>query len=441
MAFGFMHGDGWFDILPSEQLPRAVKTSSPGSHDHASEWQDTFTVEVNMGSGGRSESKGMRERLAKAAIIVAMLLLTMVVVEQGGQAQNINIQVLYQFAGTPDGGQVYGPLAGDRAGNLYGTTSQGGFYGKGSVWKLDASGKETVLYSFNGPDSSIGYTGLVRDAENNFYGMTLGGGTYDKGTVFKIDAVGNFQSLYSFSGPDGAYPYAPNVIRDAAGNIYGTTANGGVYDLGTVFKLDTAGQETVLHSFSGSDGSTPTAGLIQDAKGNLYGATIGGGAFGGGTVFKMDSSGNETILHSFAGSDGAAPTTSLIADAKGNFYGTTEGGGAFGNGTVYKLDPSGALTVLHSYDAAADGVEPFGRLVHDNYGNLWGTTETQGPLGLGAIYRLDTKGNFTVYGFPDPSIGANPFAGMIRDSQGNLYGGTTGGGSGVGWGTVYKIIP
>jgi uncharacterized repeat protein (TIGR03803 family) len=382
-----------------------------------------------------------RQPLANLAMSLGMLLLTTVAVERNVQAQNIDIQVLYQFAGTPDGGQVYGPLAGDRAGNLYGTTSQGGLYGKGSVWKLDASGKETVLYSFNGPDSSIGYTGLVRDAQNNLYGMTLGGGTYGKGTVFEVDASGTYQLLYSFSGPDGASPYAPNVIRDPAGNIYGTTANGGTSDMGVVFKLDPAGNETVLHSFSGPDGSLPTAGLIQDANGNLYGATIGGGAFGGGTVFKIDPSGNETILHSFSGSDGAGPTTSLIADAKGNFYGTTEGGGAFGYGTVYKLDPTGTHTVLHSYVATADGVEPFGRLVHDNYGNLWGTTETQGPLGFGAIYKLDMQGNITVYGFPDPSIGAYPFAGMIRDSQGNLYGGTTGGGAGVGWGTVYKIIP
>ena len=387
------------------------------------------------------KNPGRRQPLGKLAMLLGMLLLATVAVQQKVQAQNIDIQVLYQFAGTPDGGQVYGPLAGDSAGNLYGTTSQGGLYGKGSVWKLDASGKETVLYSFNGPDSSIGYTGLVRDAQNNLYGMTLGGGTYGKGTVFKIDAGGNYQLLYSFSGPDGASPYAPNVIRDAAGNIYGTTASGGTSDMGVVFKLDPAGNETVLHSFSGPDGSLPTAGLIHDADGNLYGTTIGGGAFGGGMVFKLDSSGNQTILNSFSGSDGSGPTTSLIADARGNFYGTTEGGGAFGYGTVYQLDPAGTLTVLHSYDPNADGVEPFGRLVHDNYGNLWGTTETQGPLGWGAIYRLDRKGNITVYGFPDPTIGAYPFAGMIRDSQGNLYGGTTGGGAGVGWGTVYKIIP
>jgi uncharacterized repeat protein (TIGR03803 family) len=395
-----------------------------------------------MGRAGKSEAKGMSQPLAKVATIGAMLLLTMVVTGPSVHAQNLQIQVLYQFGGTPDGGQVYGPLAGDTAGNLYGTTSQGGFYGKGSVWKLDASGKETVLYSFNGPDSSIGYTGLVRDAHNNLYGMTAGGGTYGKGTVFKVDASGNYQLLYSFSGADGANPSAPNVVRDSAGNIYSTTVGGGDFGLGVVFRLDPSGNETVLHSFSGPDGSIPTAGVIQDASGNLYGATIGGGAFGGGVIFKMDGTGKETVLYSFGGSEGlAAPTTTLTPDSNGNFYGTTGGGGAFGNGAVYKLDATGTLTVLHSFDEAADGIEPFGRLARDNYGNLWGTLETEGPFLNGAIYRLDTAGKFKVYGFPDPSIGAIPFAGMIRDDQGNLYGGTTGGGAGVGWGTVYKIIP
>ena len=390
---------------------------------------------------GRAKETGWRNKLqllAGPALLFAMVLFVTVGIPQDAEAQ-INIQVLYTFTGGADGSQVYGPLAGDRAGNLYGTTSQGGAYGKGTVWKLDTSGNETVLHSFNGTDGSMGYTGLVRDPQDNLYGMALGGGAYNRGTVFKIDTSGNFQLLYSFSGPDGGDPYAPNVIRDAAGNIYSTTASGGESGLGVVFKLDPAGNETVLHSFSGPDGSTPTAGLIQDADGNLYGATIGGGDFGGGVIFKMDTSGNETILHSFSGSDGSGPTTSLTGDAEGNLYGTTEGGGAFGNGTVYELDTTGTLTVLHSYNAAADGVEPFGRLAHDNKGNLWGTTETEGPFNFGAIYKLDKKGNFLVYGFPDVSIGANPFAGMIRDDQGNLYGGTTGGGAGRG--TVYKIVP
>jgi uncharacterized repeat protein (TIGR03803 family) len=368
-------------------------------------------------------------------VALSVLLLSAVAFTQSLQAQNI--QVLYEFADTPDGAQVYGPLAGDRAGNLYGTTSQGGVYNMGTVFKLDATGHETVLHSFNGVDGVAGYTGLVRDAENNFYGMTIGGGAYNLGTVFKIDAAGKFQLLHSFSGPDGATPYAPNVIRDAAGNIYSMTSAGGAYGLGTVFKLDTAGQETVLHSFSGPpDGSEPTAGLIQDANGNLYGTTTDGGAFDLGAVFKLDPSGNETVLYSFSAIDGEHPTTSLMADSNGNFYGTTVSGGAFGNGILYKLDTAGTLTVLHSFDPDADGTEPFGRLVRDNSGNFWGTTETEGPWGVGTIYKLDVTGKFSVY---DPAGGANPFAGMIRDAQGNLYAGTAGGGKGVG--VVFKLTP
>src|SRR4051812_20341748 len=129
-----------------------------------------------MTYAGRNKGRGMRQQLANGATLSAMLMLITIAAPRIVQAQNIDIQVLYQFTGGADGNQVYGPLAGDKAGNLYGTTSQGGAYGKGTVWNLDPSGKETVLYSFNG--TWLGYTGLVRDAENNLYGMTLSGGTY-----------------------------------------------------------------------------------------------------------------------------------------------------------------------------------------------------------------------------------------------------------------------
>ncbi|HEY7099556.1 MAG TPA: choice-of-anchor tandem repeat GloVer-containing protein [Terriglobales bacterium] len=369
--------------------------------------------------------------------LLSTLLLSTLVLIQSAQAQTIS--VLYTFQGTPDGAQVYGNLAGDRAGNSYGVTTQGGAFDKGTIFKIDSAGTETILHNFNGDDGSPGYSGLTRDAENNLYGVTLGGGAFGLGTVFKIDSVGNFQTLHSFSGApdDGSTPYSPIVIRDSAGNLYGTTTNGGTNDLGTVFKLDPAGNLTVLHSFSGTDGSLPTSGLIQDSQGNLYGTAEDGGAFDRGTVFKIDADGNITILHSFTDSEGAGPTTGLTSDAQGNFYGTTVGGGTFGNGTVYKLDPAGTLTVMHSFNASTEGIEPFGRLAQDNAGNLWGTTETEGPLSHGALYKLDMSGHITVYGFPDPAMGAFPFGGMIRDDQGNLYGGTTGGGIGVG--TVYKI--
>jgi uncharacterized repeat protein (TIGR03803 family) len=150
---------------------------------------------------------------------------------------------------------------------------------------------------------------------------------------------GKLTVLHTFAGgKDGAIPYA-GVVRDRAGNLYGTTNQGGGSGLGTVFKLDKNGKETVLHRFSGlPDGALPGAGLILDAAGNLYGTTAAGGS-GAGTVFKLDSKGNETVLYHFPrGVDGSIPQAGLIRDAAGNLYGTTTNGGA-GHGVVFKLAP------------------------------------------------------------------------------------------------------
>ena len=153
-------------------------------------------------------------------------------------------------------------------------------------------------------------------------------------SVFKVDASGMETILYLFTGDsDGQFPMA-GLIRDAEGNLYSTTNTGGAYGYGTVFKLDPNGAETVLHSFSTSDGGNPVAGVIRDEAGNLYGTT-----YQGGLVYKLDPSGNETILHYFLGPDGSGPWSGVIRDQAGNLYGTTVEGGAYGYGVVYKITP------------------------------------------------------------------------------------------------------
>jgi uncharacterized repeat protein (TIGR03803 family) len=253
----------------------------------------------------------------------------------------------------------------------------------------------TVLHRFtSSPDGAYPYAGLVRDAAGNLYGTTYEGGSSDLrdgvsgyGTVFKLDTSGTETVLHRFtSSPDGAYPYA-GLVRDAAGNLYGTTSEGGSSDYGTVFKLDTSGNETVLHNFTGGDGSYPYAGLVRDATGNLYGTTLYGGASGVGTVFKLDTSGNETVLHNFTGGDGAYPYAGLVRDATGNLYGTTFRGGSSDYGTVFKLDTSGTETVLHSFTGYSDGSNPRGGLVMDAAGNLYGTTEMIGEA-FGTVFKL-----------------------------------------------------
>jgi uncharacterized repeat protein (TIGR03803 family) len=361
-------------------------------------------------------------------------------------AQAQSFTVLYAFTGGMDGANPLAGLIQDAQGNFYGTTQAGGGSncsdGCGTVFKLDTTGKQTVLYTFNGrPDGRNPSASLIRDAAGNFYGTAFSGGASKLGTVFKLDASGKQTVLHSFIGRDGANP-AAGLIRDTQGNLYGTTQGGGAFHSGTVFKLKSStGHVTVLHTFTGGvDGRRPAAGLMRDAAGNLYGTTIFGGASNAGTVFKLDVDGNETVLHSFGGTDGESPYAGLIGDAAGNLYGTTLYGGA-SFGTVFKLDAGGNETVLHTFTGAPDGASPSAGLISDATGNLYGTTGLGGLYGWGTVFKLDPAGNETVlHSFTSGEDGAVPWGGLIRDAQGGLYGTTYYGGA-YGAGTVFKITP
>ncbi len=253
--------------------------------------------------------------------------------------------VLYQFTGTAgDGANPWQGVVRAAAGNLYGTTAEGGDYGGGTLFKINSSGHETILHSFNDDsyydDGSFpAYGSLLRDAQGNLYGTTYGGGQGSLGTVYKIDSSGTESILYSFGGSNGMLPYG-TLVRDTAGNLYGTTHQGGAFGDGIVFKLDTNNAETILHSFGGSgDGVAPSAGLVADRLGNLYGATEYRRSSYFGTVFKLDSSGKETILHTFSVKDGSEPEMGVVRDSKGNLYGTTLYGGTYGGGVVFKVTP------------------------------------------------------------------------------------------------------
>ena len=252
----------------------------------------------------------------------------------------------------------------------------------------------TTLYSFAGSDGATPHAGLIADPAGNLYGTTWGGGASGQGTVFQLDPSGNLTVLYSFAGGDGSRP-GGGLIADSSGNLYGTTINGGAQDAGTVFQLTPSGALNLLYSFTGgSDGALPFAGLIADAAGNLYGTTIDGGAGGQGTVFQLDPSGTLTVLYS---SNEGSPWAGLIADAAGNLYGTTEGGD--GPGTVFQLTPSGTLTVLHSFTGGSDGGRPVADLLADAAGNLYGTTALGGantscPGGCGTVFELTAPPSF-----------------------------------------------
>jgi uncharacterized repeat protein (TIGR03803 family) len=272
--------------------------------------------------------------------------------------------VLYSFAGGLDGNGPTGGLIQDASGNFYGTTAAGGGTGCGNgngcgtVFKLDATGKETVLYSFTGfPDAQYPNSGVIQDANGNFYGTTSYGGIFNKGAVFKLDTTGKETVLRSFKArSDGKSP--DRLIQDANGNLYGTALLGGSAKCGgtgcgVVFRLDLTGKETVLHRFTGGlDGNLPYSGVIRDSEGNLYGTTYSGGdrscgqGHGCGVVFKLSTAGKLTVLHNMKGGVGGKNARAgVIRDAQGNLFGTTEFGGdtscgaGQACGVVFKLTP------------------------------------------------------------------------------------------------------
>jgi uncharacterized repeat protein (TIGR03803 family) len=361
-------------------------------------------------------------------------------------------KTLYNFGGA-DGSLPYGllTLVGS---NLYGTSLYGGAFGNGTVFEVNANGREKVLYSFTGGSDGSLAAGVISDKNGNLYGTTVWGGVERAGAVFKIDKSGNETVLHSFTGfpTDGENPEA-GPVRDQAGSLYGTTLNAGGFGFGSVFKVDASGTETLLYSFTGgSDGAYPYGGLIIDDAGNLYGCTAYGGPYGTGTngngvVFKIDSAGNESVLYSFAGgTDGAHPWAGVIRDHAGNLFGTTHDGGSSTNcpancGTVFKLDPKGTESILHNFTGyPGDGSGPVGNLVADPAGNLYGTTPDGGVATYvaGIVYKLSQQGKETVLHSFTGAEGAAPQWGMIRDSASDLYGVTPFGGT-TGNGVVFEI--
>ena len=291
---------------------------------------------------------------------------------------------------------------------------------------------ETLFYSFApSPDGASPMAPLIIDAKGNFYGTTLNGGANSYGTVFKITSAGVETVLHNFpaDSTDGALPEAGLVI-DSNGNLYGTTSSGGAHGVGIVFKIDTSGTETVLYNFAGGhDGGIPYGNLVLDSSGNLYGTTRSGGAYYGGTAFELSTSGVETILHSFGhGSDGKFPYAGLVRDSNGNLYGTTANGGTAGLGTVFEITASGTESILHSFtgNSGNDGAYPHATLVRDSSGNLYGTTIGGSP-GAPIAFEISPSGKETVlYVFP---TGDDAYGGLALGSNGNLYGTTRNGGT------------
>jgi uncharacterized repeat protein (TIGR03803 family) len=368
----------------------------------------------------------------------------------------------------PAGGLVF-----DGNGTLYGTTTAGGKNSCGAVFALSPTENglwtESTLHSFAcGPeDGKAPQSVLLFDQAGNLYGTTANGGSNDCGIVFELapSSGGGWTEsvLYDFGSGDkghthGCHPYS-SLIFDAAGNLYGTTNSGGGgitqgtcdHGCGVVFQLSAAKgggwSESVLHVFHGrnNDGENPFAGVIMDSAGSLYGTTFAGGTVFGGSIFRVTPDGGhwkESVLYSFRGGhDGANPYAGLIFDPAGALYGTTVNGGSSHVGTVFQLAPSAGgrwkESVLHSFALGGkDGFYPCGGLILDAAGNLYGTTEFGGALkrgrkGTGTVYQVTPKSDGTwreqiLFAFSAREranqMQRNPFAGLVSDSNGNLFG-------------------
>ena len=393
------------------------------------------------------------------------------IASQPAQAQTFT--VLHAFSGS-DGDLPFAGLTMDRAGNLYGTTYQGGAAGFGNVFMLsheDSGWVLSNLYSFQGgSDGEHPQARVVFGPDGTLYGTTTNGGN-GYGTVFNLRPPATIcrsiqcpwteTVIYRFSGgTDGGYPQFGDLTFDAAGNIYGTTAYGGDLSCnssdggcGVVFKLSRSGggwTERVLYAFPGSpeSGGEPFSGVTFDSAGDLFGTTY----LPTSTVYELTTSGSgwtQTIVHTL-GSD--YPLGGLAFDQQGNLYGTTEYGGN-GIGTVFQLQPANGnwnFNLLYNW-GGGPGPGPYDTPTLDAAGNVYGTT-SGGTAGFGSVFKLTPGAEGWTYtdlhDFGDPHLndGFTPLGGVVLDGNGNLYGTTSEGGNfnpscGEGCGVVWEITP
>lgn len=369
--------------------------------------------------------------------VILLAALSCLLLMPSAQSQTYVEKVLYTFGtNSEDGVNPQSALILDSAGNLYGSTSNGGLHQAGIVFKIDPQGNETILYNFTGGTDGGNPNGPLLWSAGKIYGTTATGGARGNGTLFEISAHKE-RVLYSFQGGiDGTTPLG-GIVRDAAGNFYGTTLSGGTANGGTLFKVGADGTETILHNFTlaSGDGFQPRGGVIRDAAGNLYGITVLGGSQGWGILFRASTSGTETVLYSFPGFQTPSP---VIRDSAGNFYGTASGGSS-PEGSVFQINTQREEIVLHTFGKTGDGEYPYAGVIRDAAGNLYGTTYQGGAFGFGAVYQIDATGKETLlYSFTGGTTdGSNPIGGLVEDTKGNLYGTTNYGGP-LGAGAVWQ---
>ncbi len=374
-------------------------------------------------------------------------------------------RVLYSFSGGNDGGNAATGLVLDPHGNLYGTTVVGGTYTCGTVFELTAQPSppwnEAVLYNFTCyGDGKNPHGGVSFDRQGNLDGTTVAGGSGGYcagdgcGVAFQLKVKADGENvLHSFTGGNDGFGPGGGVAFDTAGNLYGTTPDGGSQSEGTIYQISRSGgkwRENVIHAFTGGrDGGVGSLGSLLVASGNLFGVTELGGAHGAGTAFELSPTSKKlTTLYAFKGTpDAGSPYGGLIADASGNLYGTTYYGGANGLGAVFELvrNAKGGYRerVLYSFRGGSDGSSSTGTLAFGGTGDVYGTTSAGGgTCDCGTIFKVNAKsGKETVlHSFGSGTDGAYPYYGLTADASGNFYGATVAGGQ-SNQGAVFEFTP
>ena len=420
---------------------------------------------------------------AAAGLLVAMMLLLAAV---GSQAQTY--QVIHDFAGGLDGSEPTSGVTLDAAGNLYGTTFEGDAL-TGTVYRLVHKSSSWVLmplylFPYEGSGGSIPYARVIFGKDGSLYGTAAFGGNLQGcsggcGAVFNMKPTPNppitplspwiETPLYVFAGgTDGANPFGADIIFDQAGNLYGTTYNGGggscTGGCGTVYKLTPSSgswTESILYTFTqNGDAQHPWGGVTFDTAGNLYGTTVYGGAYGKGAIYELTPAGagwTETVLYSFTGgTDGANPYAGVIFDQSGNLYGATSAGGSGNGGTVFELTASkGSWTfnLLYSFSGASGqfSAGPLANLAFDSAGNLYGTAHGAGAYNFGSAFKLTSgAGGWTytsLHDFTGGNDGGYPRSSIAFDKNGNMYGTAAQGGTGSSGncsgpcGVIFEITP
>ena len=370
-----------------------------------------------------------------------------------GQTPGITFTALAAFNNTTNGANPYAPPVLGADGNLYGVLPFGSTNNAGVIYQVTTNATQTTFHAFDIWDGTIAVAAMVAGRDGKLYGVASGGGTNNQGTIFEITTNGAFTLLYSFGmvtnnlgyALDGSKPYG-GMVQGRDGNFYGVTYNGGVSNVGTVFRFSTNGTLTTLHSFTGNGsdhaGAYPyTAPLVEVADGIFYGTTSAGGTNNAGTIFQITANGTLTNLHEFNKTDGLNPYAGLSLGMNGKLYGTTVYGGTNNShGTAFQITTNGVLTTLFQFGGTDGLLYPEGGVVPGNNNTLFGTTYAGGAQNYGTVFQLTTNGLLTtLYSFASGNDGAQPYAGVIRDASGNLYGTTLYGGNQGGYGTVYRL--